>query len=219
MHSHWTELSDYDLANLIIAEHDASDTIISGNQTSYSVSLSLAALSNFAASHITSASSDVTAALNNNAIAISATNACSIPPCADAETTALGTLTINEVAGTFSIVSVSGTAILLNNNIATITVPDQDGAASISSDLDLGSITINRSGDNVSQTYSISAAYVGTPVTNIIASILGGNDNKITNIITASFNGFDLTPSLNASAITLSGATNTDKNGATGQHQ
>ncbi len=167
-----TGQKDTDLTDLIIAEHDASDNIVNDNQTNYPVTLSLAALSNFAASHITSASSELTAALNNNAIAISATNACSIPPCTNAETTALGTLTINEVADTFSIVSVLGTAILLNNNIATITVPDQAGATSLSS-ADLGSITIKRTGDDVSQTYSISAAYASTPVTDIISK-LGG---------------------------------------------
>ncbi len=105
---------------------------------------------------------------------------------------------------------------MLNNNIATITVPDQDGATSLSSDLDLGSITIKRTGDNVSQTYSISATYASTPVTDIISSILGGDNNNISNIIAASFNGFDLTPSLSGTTIALSGATNTDITDATG---
>ncbi len=211
-------LNNHALSNLIIAEHNASDTIVNDNQTNYPVTLSLAALNSFTASHITSSSSDVTPTLNNAAIAVSVTNACAAPPCTDAET-ALATLTISEVADTFSIESVSThNTISLNAaaTIATITVPDQDGATSLSSDLDLGSITIKRTGDNVSQTYSISATYASTPVTDIISSILGGDNNNISNIIAASFNGFDLTPSLSGTTIALSGATNTDITDATG---
>ncbi len=77
---------------------------------------------------------------------------------------------------------------MLNNNIATITVPDQDGATNISSDL--GSITINRTGDNVSQTYPVSAAYAGTPVADIITN-LGGNDGIVA-LLSTSFAGVSL---------------------------
>ncbi len=214
-----TELpEDQKLNDLIIAEHDASTNIINGNQSNYAVFLSLDGLTRFSPSHISPSSTDVSFDLDdvNNSIVISATNACAAPPCADAETD-LGTLTINEVASTFSITDVQEiivNTISLNNNTITITVPDQAGATN--SSVLLGSVTISNLSDTAAITYNVSVDYSGTPVADIIVTILDGNDNNISNIIAASFNGFDLTPSLSGTTIALSGATNTDITDATG---
>ncbi len=198
--------NNHQLAELVIAERD-DNGVVGDNEQSYTMALNLAELNVFNEGSILSSADELTTALNNDNIDISAINACSTPPCVDAAGN-IGTLTITEFTPAFIIEGVTGNSILFDDSVSppviTISIPDQAGATSTTAS-DLGTITISNTIDSQATSYTVTLAYTGTPIAKLVTAV------SIEALISASFAGTALSITLdeNNDNIALNGR-NTD---------
>ncbi len=153
--------------------------VVGNNETNFSVMLTLEEYSDFgmlfftindpAGNELTGASLSVTTAATTGTIAISGlTNVCAAPPCANAEAN-IGTLALSNDAVVFTVTDFGDFA--NNDGTATLIIPDQVSATQLLS-VALGNITVANIGADAI-TYTITAAYSSTPVTELIANVGG----------------------------------------------
>ncbi len=169
---------------LSIAERDANNAVVNGNEITFAVTLELAAMSTLEQTDLTLSPEHAQVTIdheNEEIIITKLTNACSIPPCIAAEDNAIGMLTI----------TAASTGFTLTKNTETVTevdiaIPDQDGATN-TPDVPLGSVTFQRTGDRTSFTYAVIAQYSGTPVSEIISNVLPPAQVTAADIIASSF--------------------------------
>ncbi len=171
----------YELTALLsIAERELNGDVISNNEATFNVTLSLTEYSSFgtafffisdpAGNPLNDVLLSVTADSATTAtIALSGlTNACAVPPCTTAETN-IAALSLSHDAAVFTITDFG--TFTDNGERATLMIPDQDGATNMPA-LNLGSIIVANSGA-AAITYTVTATYTGTPVNDIIAHVGG----------------------------------------------